>query len=70
LESIDYVVKARLKEQRYDETIVCTVVSNLNADKGVYTVTDGTIKFDAYSEVVDYKVNQAVRVNIPKGDYT
>jgi hypothetical protein len=34
----------------YDTTIVCTVVDASNSKNGEYQVTDGTIKFKAYSE--------------------
>ena len=70
LKGVDYVIAARLQEHKFDETIICTVVDDTKASEGLYVVSDGTIKFDAYSESVDYKVDQAVRVNIPKGDYS
>ena len=70
LTGLDYVIQARLKEHKFDETIICTIVDNAKANEGLYVVSDGTIKFDAYSESIDYKVDQAVRVNIPKGDYS
>jgi hypothetical protein len=59
-----------MKEYKFDETIICTVVDDTKASEGLYVVSDGTIKFDAYSESVDYEVDQAVRVNVPKGDYS
>ena len=70
LEGIDYVIQARMREQKFDETIVCTIVDTSRANKGIYMVSNGTIKFDAYSEVTNYIVNQAVRVAIDKGDYS
>lgn len=70
LEGIDYVIQARMREQKFDETIVCTIVDASKAKQGIYTVSNGTIKFDAYSEVTNYIVNQAVRVAIDKGDYS
>jgi hypothetical protein len=45
-------------------------VDNQDAKNGHYIVSDGTIKFDAYSDVMDYKINDAVRVTVLKGDYT
>lgn len=70
LQSIDQVVYHRLRDQKFDETIICTVTDTSKASRGLYVVSDGTIKFDAYSEVTNYKVDEAVRVNIPKGDYS
>ena len=70
LQSIDQVVYHRLRDQKFDETIICTVTDTSKASRGLYVVSDGTIKFDAYSELTDYKVDEAVRVNIPKGDYS
>jgi hypothetical protein len=63
-------VHHRLRDQKFDETIICTVTDTSKASRGLYVVSDGTIKFDAYSELTDYKVDEAVRVNIPKGDYS
>lgn len=70
LQSIDQIVHHRLRDQKFDETIICTVTDTSKASRGLYVVSDGTIKFDAYSELTDYKVDEAVRVNIPKGDYS
>lgn len=70
LQSIDQIVHYRLRDQKFDETIICTVTDTSKASRGLYVVSDGTIKFDAYSELTDYKVDEAVRVNIPKGDYS
>lgn len=70
LNTIDVVIAERMRDQKFDETIVCTITDTSKADKGLYTVSNGTIKFDAYSDITTYEVDEAVRVTIARGDYT
>lgn len=70
LNTIDVVIAERMRDQKFDETIICTITDTSKADKGLYTVSNGTIKFDAYSDITTYEVDEAVRVTIARGDYT
>lgn len=56
-EAIDVIVKNRLSAVSFDKSIICTIVDDNEKTKGHYIVTDGTIKFDAYTESEKYKVN-------------
>lgn len=69
-EAIDVIVKNRLSAVSFDKSIVCTIVDDSEKTKGHYIVTDGTIKFDAYTESEKYKINDQVYVTIPQGDYS
>jgi hypothetical protein len=70
LKAVDIIATKRADDKAYDSTIICTVVDNSDKKNGCYIVTDGAIKFKAYSEVTTYRVDEQVRVTIPNGDYT
>jgi hypothetical protein len=70
LKAVDIIATKRVDDKAYDSTIICTVVDNSDKKNGCYIVTDGAIKFKAYSEVTTYRVDEQVRVSIPNGDYT
>lgn len=70
LKAVDIIATKRVDDKAYDSTIICTVVDNSDKKNGCYIVTDGAIKFKAYSEVTTYRVDEQVRVTIPNGDYT
>lgn len=70
LESMKIVAEYCYKDQKFDETIIATIINDNDSKNGRYIVTDGTIKFDAYSDSQTYKVNDVVRVTILKGDYS
>lgn len=53
-----------------DVTEICTIVDATDCKNGHYVVTNGTIRFDAYSASSDYKVKDVVRVSIMNGDYS
>jgi hypothetical protein len=38
----------------YDQTLIYTIKDNSNISQGYYTVTDGAISMEAYSERKDY----------------
>lgn len=70
-QAVDIIVGQRLSEIKYDQTIVCTIVDNSDAENGHYIVSnDANLKFDAYSENTDYKTKTQVYVLIPQGDYS
>lgn len=68
-QAIDIILTERLQKVSFDTSLICTIVDNSNKDRNYYTVTDGNIKFDAYSDNVDYKVDDQVRVTVLNGDF-
>ena len=66
--AIDIITQERLTNLGYDKTIKATITDDSNADKGEYTVSDGSSDFIAYSNV-KYSVGTIVYVIIPQGDY-
>ncbi len=66
--AIDIITQERLTNLGYDKTIKATITDDSNADKGEYTVSDGSSDFVAYSNV-KYSVGTIVYVIIPQGDY-
>lgn len=70
-QAVDIIIGQRLSEIKYDQTVVCTIVDNSDAENGHYIVSnDANLKFDAYSENTDYKTETQVYVLIPQGDYS
>lgn len=69
-EAMEIVAKYYYDDKKFDETIIVTIVDDSGRKQGRYVVTNGTIKFDAYADSQDYKVNDVVRVTILKGDYS
>ena len=67
-QAVDEIVKKRLEGISYDSTILCTVVDDSKRDKGIYTVSNGSAKFEAISAVTSYRNNTNVYVQIPGGD--
>lgn len=66
--AIDIITQERLTNLGYDKTIKATITDDSNADKGEYTVSDGSSDFVAYSNV-KYSIGTIVYVIIPQGDY-
>ena len=67
--AVDVITQKRIESLDFNKTVKCSIVNNINADKGEYTVTDGSATFLAYSEKKDYKIGAYVYVLIPNGDY-
>ena len=68
LESMSLLIDHRLQGLEYDKTVKCQVI----ADKGngTYLVQENdSIKYDAISTEIEYKVDEWVYVTIPNGDY-
>jgi hypothetical protein len=59
-----------LQEVSFDKTIVCTITDDSDKKNGHYIVTDGNIRFDAYTTNVNYRVDDQVRVSILNGDFS
>ena len=53
---------------KFDKTLICTITGDGSAKQGVYTVSDGSSEFIAYSEDTTYKINTKVYVKVPNGD--
>lgn len=69
-QAVDNIVTNRLKDISFDKTIVCDIIDDKDSANGRYVVTDGSIKFDAYSELTKYRNGTSVYVTIPQGDYS
>ena len=68
--AVDVIVKQRLQEVSFDKTIVCTITDDSDKKNGHYIVTNGNIRFDAYTTNVNYRVDDQVRVSILNGDFS
>ena len=69
LQAIDIISTENLNKLSFDKTIECEIVDNSNAKNGQYKVSDGSTRFDAYSEKTSYNKGARVLVKIPGGDY-
>lgn len=69
-QAVDTILSKRLESLEYDQTIICRIVDNSDADKGHYIVRYGEAKFHAFSENTKYQIDDNVYVTIPKGDFT
>jgi hypothetical protein len=68
-QAVDEIVTKKIEGISYDTTLNCTITDAENAELGKYTVTNGSATFTAYSVVTNYKVNDAVYVTVPNGDF-
>lgn len=68
--AIDEIVTAKLQGLQYDITKLCTVIDDTYSYQGRYTVSDGTARYEAFSENTGFKNGNNVLVVIPNGDYT
>lgn len=68
-ESIDTIVSERLKSINFNSTVTATITDDGQAENGIYTVSDGTARYTAYSTDTTYKENDQVYVVIPNNDY-
>jgi hypothetical protein len=55
--AIDIIVSERLSNLSFDTTMICTILDASDKDRGHYVVSDGTIRFDAYTNDTSYKEN-------------
>ena len=71
-QSIDTIISQRLNEVSFDKTEICEVVSQDKNDKRKYLVSNGSLKYEAYSddENRSYLNNQKVYVRITNGDHS
>jgi hypothetical protein len=68
--AIDVIVSNRLDGISYDTTMICTIVDDSDKERSHYVVTDGSIRFDAYTNDTSYKVDDVVRVSVLNGDFS
>lgn len=68
--SIDTIVGQRLSALSFDTTVIATIVDDSKKAQGHYVVSDGSIKFDAYTNDTNYKVDDQVRVTVLNGDWS
>lgn len=65
---ISMIANNEIAKLNFDITLICTIVDNSRSSMGWYTVTDGSVRFDAYSEDTKLKNKDSVRVQVPRGD--
>ena len=68
-QAVDEIVSKKIEGINFDKTINCIIVDDKEAQQGRYKVSDGSAKFYAYSSTTDYKIDDAVYVTVPNGDY-
>ena len=66
---IYFVSNKNLNTVSFDETIECEIIDNSDAKNGHYWVSNGSSRFEAYSEKNSYTKGSKVLVKIPRGDY-
>lgn len=69
-QAIDIIIAQRISEVNFDRTILCTITDDSKKDKGEYTVTDGSVTFQAFAETDRFYKNNQVYVEIPMGDFS
>ncbi len=69
-QSIDIILTQRLNALSYDTTVIASIIDDSDKDNGHYIVSDGTIKFDAYTSDTTYKSGDQVRVTVVNGDWS
>lgn len=67
--AVDTIVSKKLEGLEYDITKLCTIVDDSSRSKGLYVVSDGTARFEAYSTDTTFREGNSVLVIIPNGDY-
>lgn len=68
-QAIDTIVAKRISEISFDKTILCTISDDSKKENGEYTVTDGAVSFQAFSDNDKYQKGYQVYVQIPMGNY-
>lgn len=68
-QAVDTIVSERLNGISYDTTILCTIEDDSRREDGVYTVSNGSTKFEAYTTDTSFRKGTNVYVQIPSGDW-
>lgn len=64
------IVDKAIEELKFDKTVTGKIIDNSKANIGEYTIKEGVVEYIAYSENTSYKIDDAVYVTIPNGDYS
>lgn len=64
------IVDKAIEELKFDKTVTGKIIDNSKANIGEYTIKEGVVEYVAYSENTSYKIDDAVYVTIPNGDYS
>jgi hypothetical protein len=57
-DSIALIVEKRIANLDYDKTLICTITDiSKAAQENLYTVTDGSVSFEAQGDGTTYQVN-------------
>lgn len=67
-QAVDIIVSKRLSGISFDKTIICTIEDDSRREEGLYIVSNGTLKFEAYSSE-KYRIGNNVYVSVPEGDW-
>lgn len=67
--AVDTIVSSKLEGLQYNITKLCTIVDDTQRNKGEYVVSDGSIRFQAFSTDTSFREGNSVLVVIPNGDY-
>ena len=67
--AIDTIVSSKLEGLQFDITKLCLIEDDSQSTKGKYVVSDGSVKYEAYSTDTSLKKGNNVQVTIPNGDY-
>jgi hypothetical protein len=69
-EAVDTIVKERLSNIKFDNTVLCTVIDIKDKTQGKYMVSYSEAKFEAYARGEDvFNKGDSVYVQIPGGDW-
>lgn len=67
-QAVDIIIAKRLQGISFDKTVVCTVEDDSRREEGLYIVSNGSLKFEAYSSE-KYRIGNNVYVSVPEGDW-
>ena len=74
IEDLSYVIKdiaeSVVSSVSYDKTIVCSIIDDSDSKNGHYYVSDGSVRFEAYSENTSYTKDTKVYVLLPQNEWT
>ena len=68
--AVDTIVQARMQDLSYDTTVICTITNDSLKRQRRYTVSDGSVEFEAYAQEKTLSKGEQVLVTIPNGDYS
>lgn len=59
-----------MQDLSYDTTVICTITNDSLKRQRRYTVSDGSVEFEAYAQEKTLSKGEQVLVTIPNGDYS